>query len=90
MCIAIPSKVVEVGDATATVERFGERLIVSTLLLPDPPELGDYVIVQARNYAVEKIGAAEAQEALALFREWFGMAGGDAGGEFGNSDEVNR
>jgi hydrogenase expression/formation protein HypC len=86
MCVAIPSKVVEVGDSTATVERFGERLVVSTMLLPDPVALGDYVILQARRFAVEKIGAAEAQESLALFREWLAMDGDEAG-EFGNSDE---
>jgi hydrogenase expression/formation protein HypC len=88
MCVAIPSKVVEIGDSIATVERFGERLVVSTLLLPDPVALGDYVIVQARSYAVEKIAAAEAQEALALFREWFATAG-DADGEFEDPDGVN-
>ena len=88
MCVAIPSRVVEIGDSTATVERFGERLVVSTLLLPDPVELGDYVILQARSYAVEKIGAAEAQESLALFREWLAMAG-DEGGEFEQLGEVS-
>jgi hydrogenase expression/formation protein HypC len=75
MCIAIPSQVVEIGDSTVTVERFGERLVVSTLLLPEPVELGDYVIVQARSYAVEKIGEAEARESLALFRELLALGG---------------
>jgi hydrogenase expression/formation protein HypC len=84
MCVAIPSRVVEIGDSTATVERFGERLVVSTILLPDPVAPGDYVILQARRYAVEKIGNAEAQESLALFREWLAM-NGDEGGDFGSS-----
>lgn len=88
MCVAIPSRVVEIGESTATVERFGERLVVSTLLLPDPVELGDYVILRARRYAIEKIGAAEAQESLALFREWSAMIDDEAA-EFGNSGEVN-
>ena len=88
MCVAIPSRVVEIGNSTATVERFGERLVVSTLLLPDPVELGDYVILQARRYAIEKIGAAEAQQSLALFREWLALDDGE-GAEFGNSGEVN-
>ncbi len=88
MCIAIPSKVVALGDATATVERFGEQLVVSTLLLPDPPALGDYVIVRARSHAVEKIAAADAQESLALIRAWIGLAG-DADGTFEDPDEVN-
>jgi len=88
MCIAIPSKVIAIGDMTATVERFGEQLVVSTLLLSDPPELGDYVVVRARNHAVEKIAAAEAQESLALLRAWIGLAG-DADGTFEDPDEVN-
>ena len=70
MCVAIPSRVVELEDTTATVERFGERLRVSVLLLPEPVALGDYVIVQARAYAVEKVGAEEAEQSLALFRDW--------------------
>lgn len=87
MCIAIPSKVVEIRDSLATVERFGERLVVSTLLLPEPVEPGDYVILQARTYAVEKIGEAEALESLALFREWLALAG-EEGGELENFDGV--
>jgi len=88
MCVAIPSRVVAIDDSMATVERFGERLVVSTLLLPDPVELGDYLILQARSFAVEKIGAAEAQQSLALYREWLGMAD-DEGGELGDFGEVS-
>jgi len=88
MCIAIPSRVVAIGEATATVERFGEQLVVSTWLLPEPPELGDYVVVRARSHAVEKMDAADAQESLALLRIWIGLAG-DAEGRFENPDEVN-
>lgn len=69
MCIAIPSRVVTHDDSTATVERFGERLIVSLALLDEPVEIGDYVIVQARSFAVEKLAAEDAEQSLALFRE---------------------
>jgi hydrogenase maturation factor len=88
MSIAISSKVVAIEDATAAVERLGEPLVVSTLLLPDPPERGHHVVVRARSRAVEKRGAAEAQESLALLRGWAGLAG-DADGTCGNPDEVN-
>jgi hydrogenase expression/formation protein HypC len=87
MCVAIPSKVVEIGDSTATVERFGERLVVSTILLTDPVALGDYVTIQARRHAIEKIDASEARESLALFQEWFTMIG-TAGGEGEDSGGV--
>ena len=80
MCVAIPSRVVELDETTATVERFGDRLVVSLILLPEPVELGDYVIVQARAYAVEKVGAEEAEQSLALFREWL-AAEDEEGGE---------
>jgi hydrogenase expression/formation protein HypC len=69
MCIAIPSRVVAIHGPTATVERFGERLEVSLLMLAEPVEAGDFVVVQARSWAVEKLGADEAESALALFRE---------------------
>jgi hydrogenase expression/formation protein HypC len=75
MCIAIPSQVIEIIDSTATVQRFGEQLSVSLMLLPEPVELGDYVIVQARSFAIEKIPAEEAEKSLALFREWLDAEG---------------
>jgi len=65
MCIAIPSRVVAIGEATATVERFGEQLVVSTWLLPEPPELGDYVVVRARSHAPASPGAADRDAARA-------------------------
>jgi len=89
MCVAIPSQVVDIGDSTLTVERLGERIVVSRMLLTDAVELGDYVIIQARAYAIEKVGAAEAQESLALFREWIALADTDAGA-FEDSDEVGE
>jgi hydrogenase expression/formation protein HypC len=88
MCIAIPSKVVEIGESTATVERFGERLVVSTILLLEPVALGEYVTIQARRYAVERIDASEARESLALFEEWLAMVGVE-GGEVEDSEGVS-
>ena len=35
MCVAIPSRVVESDGSTATVERFGEQLEVSLMLLAE-------------------------------------------------------
>ena len=67
MCIAIPGRVVAVGEQTAEVERYGERLTVSLLLLPEPVEVGDYVTIQARAHAVAKISPGEAQEIYRLF-----------------------
>ena len=67
MCIAIPARVVEVRETGAVVERYGERLEVSLLLLEEPVAPGDYLIVQARAYAVEKIAPEDAMEIQRLF-----------------------
>ena len=72
MCIAIPARVVELHGANALVERYGERLEVSTLLLSESVAVGDYLIVQARTYAVEKVAAEEAREIYRLFDEFLG------------------
>jgi hydrogenase expression/formation protein HypC len=78
MCIAIPSRVIEIRGSTATVERFGERLEVNLMLLPEPVEPGDFLIVQARAWAIEKIGAEEAERSLELFRECFALLEAEA------------
>ncbi|KAB2934148.1 MAG: HypC/HybG/HupF family hydrogenase formation chaperone [Candidatus Contendobacter sp.] len=69
MCIAIPARVVELRETSALVERYGERLEVSLLLLDDPVAPGDYLIVQAQTFAVRKIDPDEAMEAYRLFDE---------------------
>jgi hydrogenase expression/formation protein HypC len=69
MCIAIPARIVELRGANALVERYGERLEVSLLLLDESAAVGDYLIVQARTFAVRKIDPDEALEAYRLFDE---------------------
>ena len=77
MCLAIPSKVVRVEGAEAVVERYGECLTVSLAMLPEPVGIGDYVIVQARRHAVQKLDAAAAEEAIRLFDELAELLGAD-------------
>jgi len=69
MCIAIPAKILSVDDFTADVERYGERLTVSLAMLAEPIAVGDYVVVKARQYAVERMDAATAAESLKVFDE---------------------
>ncbi len=69
MCIAVPARVVELRETSARVERYGEQLEVSLLLLEEPVAPGDYLIVQARAFAVRKIDADEALEIYRLFDE---------------------
>jgi len=73
MCLAIPSKVVEVDEKTKTlvVETFGVRRRVSALQLPEPVKVGDFVLVHV-GFAIEKIDEEEAKKSLELFEQMFG------------------
>ena len=69
MCIAIPAQVIELHETSAVVERYGERLEVSLLLLEESVALGDYLIIQAQTYAVRKMDPEEALASYRLFDE---------------------
>lgn len=72
MCIAVPARVLSVDGLVAEVERYGERLQVSLLLLDQPVAEGDHLILQAQRYAVEKLDAAAAADAYRLFDQVIG------------------
>ena len=73
MCLAIPGEIVQIDDGVATV-RIGEALRkASLLLLPEPPNLGDYVIVHA-GFALHVVDPAEAMESIRLIREMASFA----------------
>ena len=78
MCVAIPARVVEIRGASAMVERYGERLEVSLLLLQDEVEVGDFLILQARAFAVEKIAPEVAADIYRLFDQFVDAAGDSA------------
>lgn len=68
MCLAIPAEIMAIEDEMATV-RVGDALRkASLMLLPEPGEIGDYVIIHA-GFALHKIDPVEAQESLRLLRE---------------------
>ena len=68
MCLAIPVKVVAVGDdETAIVDLDGVRKEISLVLLTDV-QVGDYVILHV-GYALSKLDPEEAEKTLALFAE---------------------
>jgi hydrogenase expression/formation protein HypC len=52
----------------ATIEVSGARKDVSIVLLPEPVNTGDYVLVHA-GFAIQKIDQEAAQEALSLLSE---------------------
>lgn len=69
MCLAVPSRVIELEGDLATVEAFGQSRRVSLLLMNDDVALGDYLLIQAGGFAFERVEAARAQEALATMAE---------------------
>ncbi|MGA2227445.1 MAG: HypC/HybG/HupF family hydrogenase formation chaperone [Syntrophobacteraceae bacterium] len=73
MCLAIPGEIVQIDDGVATV-RIGEALRkASLLLLPEPPNPGDYVIVHA-GFALHVVDPEEAMESIRLIREMASFA----------------
>jgi hydrogenase expression/formation protein HypC len=76
MCLAIPSKIVEIEDNMGVIDVEGVQKEVSLLLVEDP-RVGDYVIVHA-GFAIQKIDEAEASESLKILRELASLGyGGD-------------
>lgn len=68
MCLAIPTRVVELlPDNHALVDLGGVRKAIS-LELVDEVAVGDYVIVHV-GYALAKLDAEEAEQTLALMAE---------------------
>jgi hydrogenase expression/formation protein HypC len=67
MCLAIPSKIVEIKNDMATIDVDGVERKVSLLLL-ESAVVGEYVIVHA-GFAIQKIDETAAKESLAILRE---------------------
>lgn len=72
MCLAIPSRIVSKDNLFAVIDVFGARKKVSLMLMPEEPEVGDYVLVHA-GFAIQKVdrdvvesGKAMHETALAL------------------------
>ncbi len=69
MCLAVPSKVIEIDGDLATVEAFGETRQVSLLLMPEEVALGDYLLIQAGGFAFERVDVERAEDSLRAMRE---------------------
>jgi hydrogenase expression/formation protein HypC len=67
MCLAVPGRIVKkIGDA-AEVDMQGNRLEVSTVLVPEAAE-NDYVLVHA-GFAIQKLSEEEAMETFELLKQ---------------------
>lgn len=68
MCLALPCRVVELGDGdSAVIEISGVKKEISLALVSDVV-VGDFVIVHV-GYALSKLDQDEAEKTLALFAE---------------------
>jgi len=72
MCLAIPSKIIEVKDSMATIDVYGAQREISLMLLEDEVNIGDYVLVHA-GFAIQKILEKDALDTLKLFDQFFGL-----------------
>lgn len=77
MCLAAPSRVIELREGIAVTECFGQVREVSLLLMEDNIAMGDYLLIQAGGFAFERVDPVRAEEALSLMRELMDQ-GGDA------------
>ena len=67
MCLAVPSRIVEIKDQVATVDVDGVTREASLMLLDDV-SIGDYVIVHA-GFAIERIDEEVAHQTLKDMRD---------------------
>ncbi len=80
MCLAVPSRVVDIKDTIATVDVDGVKREASIMLL-DEVKKGDYVIVHA-GFAISKLDEESAEQTLKDLRAMLDMSSGQqAGGQ---------
>ena len=69
MCLAIPSKVLKIDENNmAEVDTLGVKRVVSLDLMPEPVEVGDYVLIHV-GYAMGKIDEKEALESIEIYKQ---------------------
>jgi len=69
MCLGIPAKIIEIDETKhGKIDYLGTKVKTNFSLLEDV-KIGDWVIVHA-GFAISKLNEEEAQETLALLREY--------------------
>jgi len=71
MCLAVPMRVIEVENNTATVEVGGTQRTIGLDIIDPKPKIGEYVIVHA-GFAINVIDEDEAQVILDDFKQMLG------------------
>lgn len=65
MCLAIPSRIVQIDDLRAVVDVYGARREINLMLMPEEVGIGDYVLVHA-GFALQKVEQEAARESLSM------------------------
>lgn len=69
MCLSVPSKITHIDENNmATVEAMGVTRKVTLDLMPEPVEVGDYILIHV-GFAMGKIDEKSAKEGIALYEE---------------------
>jgi hydrogenase expression/formation protein HypC len=68
MCVAVPGKILSIGDHDVAVVDFGGSTREISLSLLESPAVGEYVIVHA-GFAMHKIDENEAKETIELMQQ---------------------
>ncbi|WP_297891299.1 HypC/HybG/HupF family hydrogenase formation chaperone [Shewanella sp.] len=70
MCLSIPSQVVAIDAErqSVTVDTLGVRRDVSSHLMTEPLEIGDYVLIHI-GFVMNKIDKEDAKQSLELYKE---------------------
>jgi hydrogenase expression/formation protein HypC len=76
MCLAVPSRIIEINDALAKVEVDGVVREASLMLLEDAG-IGDYVIIHA-GFAISKVDEEAALQTIADMRKILELGGNQA------------
>jgi hydrogenase expression/formation protein HypC len=84
MCLAIPSKIVEIRDQAAVIDVDGVQRQCNLMLVEDA-QVGDYVIVHA-GFALHKIDEADALASLKLLKEAADLVERRQATDYGSND----
>jgi hydrogenase expression/formation protein HypC len=67
MCLAIPAKLVSCKDDTAVADLHGNRIEISTALVPQAIA-GDWVLIHA-GFAIQRLDGDEAESTWAILQD---------------------
>ena len=67
MCLAVPAKLIECQGHSAIADLHGNRVPISTLLIPDC-RVGDWVLLHA-GFAIQKLDEKEARKTWGIINQ---------------------